>query len=76
MGRALFTDSKGNLVEVDTTDTKGREAYQETWHQYRRALTGTANRLGMPLIPISTDQDVHSSLMQGMRQCARTRILR
>jgi len=76
MGRALFTDSDGNLVEVDTTDTKGRETYRETWHQYRRALTGTANRLGMPLIPISTDQDVHSSLMQGMRQCARTRILR
>ncbi|MCP3869582.1 MAG: DUF58 domain-containing protein [Gammaproteobacteria bacterium] len=76
MGRALFTDSGGNLVEVDTADAKGRQAYRETWEQYRHTLTGTANRLGMPLIPIGTDQDVHSALMKGMLNSAHTRILR
>jgi len=76
MGQALFTDSQGNLVEVDTSDAKGRQLYRETWEHYRRTLMGTANRLGMPLIPLSTDQDVHTSLMQGIRNSARTRILR
>jgi len=76
IGRALFNDPEGNLVEIDTSDPAGRASYTQNWEQNRNVLTGIANRLGMPLIPLQTDQDVHSALMQGMRNCARTRILR
>lgn len=76
MGMALFTDPDGNLVEVDTADAKGRQAYQDAWDSNRRTLLGIANGLGIPFIPISTDKDVHQSLMRGMRSSARTRILR
>jgi uncharacterized protein (DUF58 family) len=76
MGQATFTDSEGNLVEIDTTDAKGRKIYREEWIHHRQELTGVANRFGIPLIPVETDQDVHSSLMRGMRFSGRTRILR
>jgi len=76
IGQALFTDPEGNLVEVDTADSKGQKLYRETWEHHRMALTGIANRLGMPLIPVRTDQDVHASLMRGIRYSGRTRILR
>jgi len=76
MGRALFNDADGNLVEIDTDDPAGRRDYTETWLRNRQALTGVANRLGMPLLPVRTDEDVHSALMRGMRHSARTRILR
>lgn len=76
IGQATFTDSEGNLVEIDTTDAKGRKLYREEWQRNRQTLTGVANRFGIPLIPVETDQDVHNSLTRGMRFSGRTRILR
>ncbi|PLY17180.1 MAG: DUF58 domain-containing protein [Sedimenticola sp.] len=76
MGRALFSDSAGNLVEIDTDDAEGAARYQATWQTNRHNLLGTANRLGIPFIPVNTSDDVHDSLMRGMKQSARTRILR
>jgi uncharacterized protein (DUF58 family) len=76
MGRALFTDPNGNLVEIDTSDAGGRQAYEAYWEGNRNALLSIANRLGIPVLPVTTDQDVHQSLMRGMRFSARTRILR
>lgn len=76
IGQATFTDSEGNLVEIDTTDAKGRKIYREEWQRSRQALTGVTNRFGIPLIPVDTDQDVHGSLMRGLRFSGRTRILR
>jgi len=76
VGRALFTDPSGALLEIDTDDPAGREAYREEWTHNRAALTATANRLGIPVIPVQTDRDVHRSLAFGMRNSSRTRILR
>ena len=76
MGKALFTDASGNLIEIDTDDPDGAASYKAEWLTHRRSLQGIANRLGIPFIPISTDTDVHQTLMRGMRQSARTRILR
>ncbi len=76
MGRVLFTDPTGALIEIDTGDTEGREAYRQAWRHSRRTLTGVANRLGMPLLPIDTGEDVHNALARGMRHCSRTRMLR
>jgi len=71
LGRALFTDHAGNLVEIETGDESGRDSYRTAWEQTRQFLAGVANRLRIPLIPVSTDEDVHQSLMRGMRQARR-----
>jgi uncharacterized protein (DUF58 family) len=76
IGQALFTDASGKLVEINTSDPGGRELYRRSWRDNRQALMGVANRLGIPFIPIRTDQDVRQALMQGMRFSGRTRILR
>ena len=76
MGRVLFTDPGGELIEIDTSDQNGRAAYRQAWEQNRQTLASVANRLGMPLLPIVTGQDVHGSLARGRRQSSRARILR
>ncbi len=76
VGVALFNDPAGTIVEVDTADARGRQAYSEAWQTNRNTLQSTANRLGIPMIPITTDSDVHESLMRGMRSSAHTRVLR
>lgn len=76
LGRALFTDAEANLIEVDTADPVGRRRYRKAWEENRSQLLSVANRLGVPVIPIRTDRDVHRVLMQGMQHSGRTRILR
>lgn len=71
LGRALFTDPEGNLLEIETGDEAGRVAYRRAWEQNRQLLAGVANRLRIPLIPVTTDEDVHQALMRGMRQTRR-----
>jgi uncharacterized protein (DUF58 family) len=71
VGRALFTDHAGNLLEIETGDEAGREAYRNIWTQNRQLLAGIANRLRIPLIPVATDDEVHQALMRGMRQARR-----
>ncbi len=71
IGRALFADHQGNLLEIETGDEAGREAYRKSWGQNRQFLAGVANRLRIPLIPVSTNEDVHQALMRGMRRTRR-----
>jgi len=71
IGRALFADHQGNLLEIETGDEAGREAYRNSWEQNRQFLAGVANRLRIPLIPVSTNEDVHQALMRGMRRTRR-----
>ncbi|QFY91131.1 DUF58 domain-containing protein [Magnetovirga frankeli] len=74
MGHVLFRDAQGELIEIDTDDAVGRAAYASGWQQRREALRQLCNRLNMTLIPISTEEDVHLSLMQGLRRRARVRM--
>jgi len=71
LGRALFTDQEGNLLEIETGDEAGRDDYRKAWEQNRQLLAGVANRLRIPLIPVATDEDVHHALMRGMRHTRR-----
>jgi len=73
MGRALFRSADGELFEVDTDDDAGRVAYLRAWEERRDTLTRLANRLGVALIPVDTNQDVHTSLMAGLLRRARRR---
>ncbi|MCB1763514.1 MAG: DUF58 domain-containing protein [Gammaproteobacteria bacterium] len=67
IGRALFTDYAGNLLEIETGDAEGRAAYRKAWEQNRQLLAGIASRLRIPLIPVATHDEVHQALMRGMR---------
>jgi uncharacterized protein (DUF58 family) len=73
VGRALFRGPDGELLEVDTDDPAGRADYRQRWEQRRDALVRQANRLGIAVIPITTDQDVHRSLMEGLSRRMRSR---
>ena len=73
LGRALFRDAEGRIVEIDTDDEAGRRAYSERWEARRAALVKLANRLGVAVIPVQTTRDVHLSLMAGLALRARSR---
>lgn len=73
MGRVLFSGPDGKLVELDTDDEKGRVAYHERWMTRRDRVKALTSRLGIPLIPLRTDQDVHRALMEGLRTRAQFR---
>ena len=76
MGRALFTDPSGELIEIDTSDPAGGKEYSRQWQENRQSLLSIANGLGIPVIPVDTNSDVRQALVRDMRLSARTRILR
>lgn len=76
MGRVVFSAADGRLMELDTDDEAGRVAFRERWDRQRQALETMARRLGAWMMPLRTDQDVHVSLMYGMRRRAMARVYR
>jgi uncharacterized protein (DUF58 family) len=73
IGRAVFRGFDGEIVEIDTNDEAGRRAYRRAWETRRDMLVQLANRLGIALIPLATDENVHRSLMSGLRRRAQSR---
>ncbi len=73
MGQAIFRDAEGHLITVDTSDAVGRQAYREQWQQRRKELMQIANGLGIAVIPLMTNEDVHRSLMHGLERRIRMR---
>ena len=73
MGRALFRDAEGRMIEIDTDDEEGQRAFRERWEARRANLVMLANRLGVAVIPVQTSHDVHHSLMSGLALRARSR---
>ncbi len=68
MGKVVFSGPDGRLLEVDTSDEEGRRRYREDWERRRGDLRRLAGRLGIPLLPIRTDVDVHRALTAGLRE--------
>jgi len=73
MGNILFRSADGELLSVDTADKAGREAYRHAWQQRRDQLTQLANGSGCAMIPLLTNQDVHTSLIRGLERRMRMR---
>ena len=73
MGLTLFRGTDGELLSVDTGNDAARRDYHEAWLRRRRALTRLANQLGIAVIPIATNEDVHITLMRGLERRARMR---
>ena len=70
MGPIIFSNAAGELLEVDTDNEAGRLAFREDWEQRRDELQQLSYRLGLGLIPITTNEDVHQSLISGLRHYA------
>jgi uncharacterized protein (DUF58 family) len=73
LGRAMFRDAEGRLVEIDTDDVNGQRLYRERWEARRALMNQVANRLGVAVIPVETSADVHHALMTGLALRARFR---
>ena len=73
LGRAMFRDAEGRLVEIDTDDVNGQRLYRERWEARRALMNQVANRLGVAVIPVETSADVHQALMTGLALRARFR---
>ena len=76
MGTVVFSSPDGRLMEVNTDDDPGRNAYRAQWERRRQKLRDLANRMGIALIEIRTDEDVHLGLTEGLRRRAQVRVLR
>jgi uncharacterized protein (DUF58 family) len=74
MGSVIFSNAVGELLEVDTDNEQGRRAFREDWELRREEVKQMAYRLGIGLIPVSTDADVHNVLTEGLRRYAGGRI--
>ena len=68
IGRAVFQAPDGTRVEVDTHGERGRRQYRGRWEARREALRTLGRRLGIPVIPISTADDVEHALADGLRR--------
>ncbi len=73
MGRVVFLDADGREVEVDTTDEDGRRRYLAAWEARRLALREVCKRLGIGLLPVATDGDVETALVDGLKYARRPR---
>ncbi|CAK0777023.1 DUF58 domain-containing protein [Gammaproteobacteria bacterium] len=76
MGRVLFSSPDGQRIEVDTDNTEGRQLYRERWERHRTQLRTIAARLGIDIIPITTDGDVRNTLLEGLRLRAQRMVRR
>ncbi|MEW7988658.1 MAG: DUF58 domain-containing protein [Candidatus Thiodiazotropha sp.] len=66
MGRVTFVGPDGNAMEIDTGDRQARERYNEAWGKRRRLLQHLSNALGIPLMPIATNEEIHLALSHGL----------
>jgi uncharacterized protein (DUF58 family) len=66
MGQVTFTSPDGQMMEIDTSNAQARRQYHETWKHRRTILTLMTNRLGIPLVPVPTNEDIHQALAQGL----------
>jgi uncharacterized protein (DUF58 family) len=68
MGRVIFTAADGQRLELDSSSSEGRQAYRAHWETRRAHLSLMCKRLGIDLLPLRTDEDVHTSLSNGLRR--------
>jgi uncharacterized protein (DUF58 family) len=66
MGRVTFVGPDGASAEIDTANPQARQRYTEAWTSRRQRLQGLCNRLGIPLMPVATDEEIHLALTHGL----------
>ena len=66
MGRVTFVAPDGQALEIDTADSQARERYSQGWLARRQQLNQLTNRLGITLMPIATNEEIHLALSRGL----------
>ncbi|MES9832937.1 MAG: DUF58 domain-containing protein [Candidatus Thiodiazotropha sp. DIVDIV] len=66
MGKVTFVGPDGHSIEIDTNDREAREHYSLTWYKHREELTNLSNSLGITLLPIATNEEIHLTLTRGL----------
>jgi uncharacterized protein (DUF58 family) len=66
MGRVTFVGPDGSSAEIDTANPQARQRYTEEWASRRQRLQGLCNRLGIALMPVATDEEIHLALTHGL----------
>jgi uncharacterized protein (DUF58 family) len=66
MGRVTFVGPDGQVVEIDTANRQARQRYTREWGERRQRLQGLCNRLGIPLMPVTTHEEIHLALTHGL----------
>jgi uncharacterized protein (DUF58 family) len=73
MGRVTFVGPDGKSMEIDTGNRQARERYSRAWQERRQRLSGLTSRLGIPLMPINTNEEIHLALTRGLARHFRRR---
>ncbi len=68
MGQVTFTLFNGEKLEINTDNNQAREKYHHLWKENRETLQYICNRLGVDIIPLQTDDNVHTALATGLRK--------
>jgi len=76
MGSVLFKTRDGARLEIDTSNLVGHEKYREQWETQRAHLQLMSKRLGIDVIPVSTDKDVHQTLVTGLQRRMKRMLVR
>ena len=66
MGRVTFVGPDGTTTEIDTGNRQARARYSSDWETRRQRLQGLCNRLGITLMPVATDEEIHLALTTGL----------
>lgn len=73
MGRVTFVGPDGKSMEIDTGNRQARERYSRDWQDRRQRLTSLTSRLGIPLMPVNTNEEIHLALTLGLARHFRRR---
>ncbi len=76
MGTVLFKTHDGARLEIDTSSAAGQQKYRDQWQTQRNHLQLISKRLGIDVIPISTDVDVHGTLVSGLQRRMKRMLVR
>ena len=66
MGRVTFVGPDGTSTEIDTGNRQARERYGRDWEKRRQRIQGLCNRLGITLMPVATNEEIHLALTTGL----------
>jgi uncharacterized protein (DUF58 family) len=68
MGQVTFTAADGARLEVDTSNHDAQRHYQAQWENRRQHLHLVCKRLGIDMLPVTTNEDVHRILTLGLQR--------
>ncbi|MCV6639125.1 DUF58 domain-containing protein [Candidatus Albibeggiatoa sp. nov. NOAA] len=68
IGQVNFNNPDNQKVTVNTGLKQGLQRYQQAWQLRQQGLEQLAHQLSVDLISIATNDEVHDSLLAGLRQ--------